>query len=157
MRRFFLCLVCLLGVLMAGSVDAADAIRIGREVALRLEARVQTLLDRMLGPGQAGVLVRVEIDASRVEEVRIVTASGPPRSRWRVEAAGAGGRRETEGARYAISRTVLRRVKAHPRIGRISAVVFVDETVQSRVDVSAIRAAIGFSERRGDRLAVTVR
>ena len=157
MRRFFLCLVCLLGVSMAGSVDAADAIRIGREVGLRLEARVQTLLDRMLGPGQAGVLVRVEIDASRVEEVRVVTTSGPPRSRWRAEAAGAGGRRMTEGARYAVSRSVFRRVKAHPRIGRISAVVFVDEAVRPRVDLPAIRAMIGITERRGDRFVVTAR
>ena len=97
------------------------------------------------------MVVRVEIDASRVEEVRYDAAPGAARVRWRVEATGPGGSREAEGVRYTVSRRVRRTLKIHPRFRRLSVVLVVNRLADHRSAAPAIHAAIGFSEQRGDR------
>ena len=157
MRRTILCTLCLL--LLPGSVlgGASDMFRTARQMASRLEARAQRMLDGTLGPGQARVLVTLELDASRVDEVRVEAMPGPARVRRRAESDGPTGHREAEGALYEVSRRVRLTRQVHPRIARLSAVLLVDRKVRYEIPVPAVKAAIGFSERRGDRFAVVER
>ena len=104
---------------------------------------------------RARVFVTLKLDASRVDEIRTEVSPASPRTRWREERDGPTGHREAEGALYEASHRVRRTRQAPPRIAWLSAVLILDRNVRYEVPVSAVKAAIGFSERRGDRFAIS--
>lgn len=149
-----ICLFGLWGTALAGG--ERDLFGVEREMAAALEARAQALLDGTLGPGRARVFVRVELDASRVEEVRAVAAPGGLRAHRLLEANVASGSRTAEAAVRAVSRSVSRTLRPGG-IRRISAVLVVNADARPEGLLPAVKGAVGFSQVRGDRLVVRAR
>ena len=136
---------------------AEDRLPLASKMASRLQARTQSLLDHVLGPGRARIQVTVELEADRVEEIRLETRKGPPLSSRLSLERRFDGARQTLRTVHTISRTVRHTLRTSPRIKRISAVLIVDANLNEGVLLPNVKALLGFDPLRGDRFVSVVK
>lgn len=151
----------------------ADQIALQRGVEEQLTAKVQSLLEAVLGPGKAVVRISTEMDFRQAERTtESFDAENPViRSEERQEETGSdGSRSESSTTNYEISKTIERVSIPTGTIQRLTASIFVDGTYKTlpkgqkeylprspeelqKFD-KIIRDAIGFNAERGDRITV---
>ncbi|MDM7917133.1 MAG: flagellar M-ring protein FliF C-terminal domain-containing protein, partial [Candidatus Eisenbacteria bacterium] len=151
----------------------ADQIGIQRGVEDQLTAKVQSLLETVLGPGKAVVRIAAEMDFQKAERtIESYDAENPVvRSEERSEETSAdGGRSESSTTNYEISKTIEHVSVPTGTIRRLTASVFVDGTYRAlpkgqkeylprsaeemQKFENIIKTALGFTAGRGDLLTV---
>lgn len=151
----------------------ADQIGIQRGVEEQLTAKVQSLLETVLGPGKSVVRISAEMDFQHAERTtESYDAENPVvRSEERSEETSSdGSRSESSTTNYEISHTVERVTVPTGTISRLTASVFIDGTYrplpkgereyiprsaeEMQKFQSIIQTALGFSTERGDLLTV---
>ena len=141
----FLCAFC------AGTIRAEVPVVLrSQELASQLEARAGRVFDDVFGPGRVKVLVTVQMDYSRSEEIRVEATSGPARSRGTLEVKSRGGSRVHERSHYVVSRRVVRTISARPRVKRLTALVLVGDRSSGGLDSTVLQAAFGTSAKDGN-------
>ncbi|HJQ84006.1 MAG TPA: flagellar basal-body MS-ring/collar protein FliF [Candidatus Binatia bacterium] len=160
---------------------ASDGVALDAQAAIerQLAARVETMLEAIVGRDKAIARVAATLDPTRVE--RTEESYDPDRSALRTqrtsrdeapaETAPASGRRRNETQRWAVSKVVSHTVAPAGTLKQLSVAVVIDGTyVDGPNGVRAYQArpaeelerlrelvknAVGFSEARGDRVEVT--
>jgi flagellar M-ring protein FliF len=173
------------GTLLAGgrAPDAIDGdgssrLEVKSSVENWLEAKAQTLLDRVVGPGKSVVRVTAELDFERIEKEietydpdNVVVRSEELNEQTQGEG---GGQTRNSVTNYEINRTVEKLVKAPGALDRLTIAVTVDGRYQEaaaagkgkdkdaqpvfvrRTDAelrdlgAVVKNAVGFDGRRGD-------
>ncbi len=160
-----------------GGFDAEGAERLEVKTAAErwLEEKAQTLLDRVVGPGNAVVRVTADLDFERLErDAEFYDGENPVvRSEEMSEESGSpnGGESRNTVTNYEINKTIERLVKAPGGIERLTVAVTVDGNYeqaegdgearfvarpQAELDElgSVVKNAVGVDESRGDKFHI---
>jgi flagellar M-ring protein FliF len=151
----------------------SEQLGIQREVEEYLRQKATSMLEQVLGEGQAIVQVNAELDFERVERSRETydPASASIRSEQRVTGTGtAGDSEETVLTNYELDKTVEHILASLGTIDRLSVAVLVNGNVQKRPNgettytersaeelqtyAAIVRKAVGLDESRGDALEI---
>lgn len=150
MLRCTICVMVLCAIFVVTIRAEENTVLLSRKVASHLEARAGRVFDDVFGPGRVKVLVTVQMDCSRSEEIRVEATSGPARSRGTLEVKTRGGSRVHERSHYVVSRRVVRTISARPRVKRLTTLVFVGDHSGGSVDSKVLQAAFGTPVKDGN-------
>ncbi len=152
---------------------SSDQLQLTATVENSLIRKVQTALERVLGPNKAVVRISTQLDFQQSETTSETYDSENPavRSEMRSESSGGDdGTNEESTTNYEVSKTIQRVVHTPGTIERLSVSVFIDGTYSTdeegvkeyvpRSDLemlqltNLVKASLGFDPARGDELSI---